>query len=80
MGDFDLNSGLYSLPSGLDLNLAFVMILEVLTWSTLSSQQASLSRHLIKGMFNLYPSEFINSLLSILMTPPMYLAPLSVVR
>lgn len=55
-------------------------ILEVLTWSTLSSQQASLSRHLMRGTLSLYPSEFISSLLSILITPPMYLAPLSVVR
>lgn len=81
MGDFDFTSGWNSLPSGLPtLSFDLATTLEVLTWSTLSSQQASLSRHLMRGTFSRSPSDFMRSPLTSLITPPMYLAPLSVVK
>lgn len=57
---------------------AFLFGRELLTWSTRTYAKASGSIHLDRERTSLYPSDLMSSALYSLMTPAIYLAPLSV--
>lgn len=56
------------------------MIFSLETWSTLNSQEASESKHLDKWTTSIYPYCWTNYDCANLITPAIYLAPLSVAK